>query len=451
MAVGIVVHIAERMAAGEHLYRDVIVHTAPLPYELLALLFRGFGAEIEAARHAVIVLQAVATGLFFAAARRSGLGALAHVAAALVVVAPLLLFPLFSTYFYTTLAFYLALIAIYPGLRAREGTGWALLAGVTVAAVALCKQSTGLVLAAGFAGAIFGSAAPGTRMARLAGFVVGGLALALATLGLYAVRGDLDALLFAQIELPLAIAAGDTFRMPFINLWPPGSLAPAIEASWVMYLPHLYYLGYGLQAEHAGAIVLLTQLLYALPFVALAVSALRLLPLLPAPHPALWLNGAVLLAMTANLFPRSDWGHLVVALPPALAQLLWRGARRERGVASRRTGIALAGSLVAVLLAGARWRAAFCADWPGPRPWVRVCRCAPSRLCITARPCRAWSSTCSTTRSPAIRSSYPGRSHCSTSPPARAIRRPFRGSCRASASCRRPRSWRASRGCVSWR
>ena len=65
--------------------------------------------------------------------------------------------------------------------------------------------------------------------------------------------------------------------------------------------------------------VLSTQVLYALPFVALAATALvRLARPLPA---ALWLNGAVLLALTANLFPRADWGHLVYVLPPACVQL----------------------------------------------------------------------------------------------------------------------------------
>ena len=35
---GIVVHTAQRMLGGEQLYRDVVSHTGPLPYELLAAL-----------------------------------------------------------------------------------------------------------------------------------------------------------------------------------------------------------------------------------------------------------------------------------------------------------------------------------------------------------------------------------------------------------------------------
>jgi hypothetical protein len=64
----------------------------------------------------------------------------------------------------------------------------------------------------------------------------------------------------------------------------------------------------------------LTQLLYALPFLALIATALaRLAGPLPT---AVWLGAAQLAAMTTNLFPRTDWGHLVFALPAAGLQLL---------------------------------------------------------------------------------------------------------------------------------
>ncbi|MBW2668006.1 MAG: hypothetical protein JRE13_17085, partial [Deltaproteobacteria bacterium] len=65
---GIVVHTAQRMLEGERLYRGVVSHTGPLPYEFLALLFQIFGAKIAVARAAVVLLQAVATGTVFATA-----------------------------------------------------------------------------------------------------------------------------------------------------------------------------------------------------------------------------------------------------------------------------------------------------------------------------------------------------------------------------------------------
>ena len=92
---GIVLHTAERMLEGDHLYRDVIIHTAPLPYELLALLFRVFGAEIAVARAAVVLLQGLGTALLFAAVRRAAPAVLAHAAAAAVACAPQMLVPLF--------------------------------------------------------------------------------------------------------------------------------------------------------------------------------------------------------------------------------------------------------------------------------------------------------------------------------------------------------------------
>ena len=43
---GFVLHFAQRLARGEHLYRDLVFFTGPLPFELLGALFRAFGEEI---------------------------------------------------------------------------------------------------------------------------------------------------------------------------------------------------------------------------------------------------------------------------------------------------------------------------------------------------------------------------------------------------------------------
>jgi hypothetical protein len=316
---GIVIHTAERMAQGDHLYRDVISPTAPLPYELLALLFEWLGSEIAVARSFVVGLQVVGTISIYALATRVGAGGLAHLAAAAVAAAPIALIPLFSIFYYTTLAFYLASVAVYAGVRAVDSSRWAVATGALLAAIALCKQSSGVLLAVAFVPLVASAAPAGLRLARAGQLALGGGAIGAATLTLYALRGDLDALFYAQLELAFALASAPSFHTPFINLWPPGELDAAVRESWVMYLPNLYHLRYGLHTAIGAPIAAVTQLLYALPFAVLAatglVAATRRLPT------GLWLHTAFLAAMVLNLFPRSDWGHLVVALPPAAVQI----------------------------------------------------------------------------------------------------------------------------------
>src|SRR5512145_3274341 len=67
---GILLHIAQRIAHGERLYRDVLAFTGPLPFEALALLFRAFGEQIWVGRAVVALLQGAATAAAFSIARR---------------------------------------------------------------------------------------------------------------------------------------------------------------------------------------------------------------------------------------------------------------------------------------------------------------------------------------------------------------------------------------------
>jgi hypothetical protein len=370
---GIVVHAAERMAAGEHLYRDIVLFTAPLPYELLALLFRAFGAEIELARAALVALQALAAGLLFACARRAGLGVSAHAAAAAVASAPPLHVPLLSTFFYTTLAWYLSVCALWAALRAGEHRGFAAAAGALVGAVALCKQHTGALLALGFALALWHGTPAAARRRCLGAYVAGGAGLALATLAFYALRGDLAALWQTQIALPLSLARTSSYSTFFIDMWPPGRLDPASAGLFVLYAPSIYSALYGYKV--APGIIALTQALYALPFAALAATALRALPRWRPAHRLVWLHGALLLAATANLYPRPDWGHLYVALTPAIVQLLLLPAaaapRRESALRGA-VAVYAAGALLAAGLWSALALRSVAADPPlGPRVPLR--------------------------------------------------------------------------------
>jgi hypothetical protein len=288
------------------------------------------------ARGLLVVIQALATAALFALVRRAGSPGAAHAAAATVAAAPVFLFPQLSNYYYTTLAFYGALGVVYLGARALDSRTWAAVAGAGVAAIALFKQTTGVAFAVAFVPAVVALAPRATRSAT-AGAVLGGGALITAlTLGVYALRGDLASLVYGMVELPLSM--GPTFRAPTLNVWPPGELDPVVRENWVMYLPSLYYLQHGLFAVLGRGIIAFTQLLYALPFLALIATAV--LAVWRGLTAATWLHGAVLFAMTANLFPRASWGHLVVALPPAVVQAWLLTSRKDASSDGRLTRVA---------------------------------------------------------------------------------------------------------------
>jgi len=345
---GLLLHVASRMAEGEQLYRDVTSFTGPLPFEGLALLFRGLGEEIAVARGAVALLCGLAAAATVDLARRAGAGPWVHPVGAAMAVAPLLLFPLLALYFHTALAFHTALLAAAAAARGLRSSGWAVAAGALVAGVALCKQSVGLVLAAGLLPAIARGAPRDAALRRAGAFVLGGGAAAAATLGWYALHGALPDLVRALL-LPLDFDA--SFESAYANLWPPGRFTPEVAASRHLYLPSLWSSLRGPDVLPSPSLVLLTQALFALPAAALAVTvggALR------RRRPvALWIHTAAAAALAANLWPRADWGHLVFVLPPALVQILLFAPRAPRGLAAGGAAL-LAVGLVGGGLAAAR-------------------------------------------------------------------------------------------------
>lgn len=314
---GFALHVAQRLADGEHLYRDIIFFSGPLPFELLGALFRVFGDSVWVARGSIVVLHALATAATFVTARRAGAGPFAHTAAAAMVAAPVLLFPLFSIYFHTTVATYLTLLALFAGTGASRSRRWAIATGVLVACVAISKQSIGAVLAITLGIALLAGTEPRLRARRALEYAGGGLAVALLTVGGYLVRGDLEPLIRCVVLLPLSLTV--SYTAPYMSLWPPGQVGEEIAPNLVFYMPKLkHLLGEGF-ALPSRAWLVLTQVLFLLPWAALGGALLRGLRFgLP---PAGWIYTAGLAALSVNLFPRSDWGHLVPALPAAVAQL----------------------------------------------------------------------------------------------------------------------------------
>jgi hypothetical protein len=372
---GALLHFAQRLLDGERLYRDVASFTGPLPTVALAGLFRLFGEEIWVARAAVAVLHGLATLATFALARQAGAAALAHAAAAVMAGAPVLLFPLFSLYFYATLACQLSVVATALAAVGFASPVWGAAAGVAVAAVALTKQSAGAALALTLTLGWWLAARRRPDRARgLAAFVLAGAGTACVVLGYYALRGEASLVVDSLVRLPLSFTS--SFDSPFPNLWPLGELSPELAFQRLYYLPHAWVMLREPGADE-GAIVALTQGLYALPFVALAATLARALAFrrLGSLAPAVVLHGGLLLALASNLFPRADWGHLVFALPVALVQLLLlvpTGAAASRAVGRPRLrSLAALGGVVAVAVlctgvGSALWERAAPPAW-GPR------------------------------------------------------------------------------------
>jgi len=348
---GLIVHVAQRLAAGEHLYRDIESFTGPFPFVLLEWLFRIFGEKIMVARGALVVFHGVACAAIFDLFRRGDKRVLSHVAAAWMAAAPILLFPLYSTYFYTTLVVHLCLIAAWAAMLGTRSVRFALLAGAVVSCVALTKQTQGVALAPSlFLALVLGSKAT-DRMRNGLGMLGGSVAVALAVLTKYQWNGDLGVVIESLVVIPLSL--GETFTSPYLNMWPIGEFSAAIEVGKAYYLPHLYNILSSRPGRVPVWLVVVTQILYALPFLALAATALKRLR---APLGRLTLiHGAVLVAVTSNLFPRPDWGHLVFVLPSALAQLvLLVDLERSGAVAVRAASIGSI-ALIVALAGGSFW------------------------------------------------------------------------------------------------
>jgi len=346
---GFPLHVAQRLVAGQHLYRDIAFFTGPVPFELLALLFRIFGESILVARGAVVVLAGMTAATTFDLARRAGTGALAHLAAASVVVAPSLLFPLYSIYFHTTLAMSLAMLAVYAAVRAPVSAGWACTSGILAACVALSKQTVGATLGLGLLGTLWLAASHEKRRGVIGGFLLGSCGVGLVNLLAFAAVGTVHDMVTALVVTPLAL--GNSFRMPFPSLWPPGVFDHETLRSWVSYLPTLYVVLVHPPTPFPYWLSLSTQLLYAAPVAVLVATLARgAIQRLPAP---VWLNSVGLLAAATNLAPRADWGHLATALPWTAVQLVLLIGTPGAGRAARRGHALAAASLaVALVLAG---------------------------------------------------------------------------------------------------
>jgi hypothetical protein len=348
---GLLLHVGERLLAGEKLYSDIVLVTGPVPYTLVGAIFWLFGPKMLAARAAVAVLQALACAAVYDIGRRSGAGPWAHAAAAALAFAPVLLFPLLSAAFYTTISTSLTFSAAWLALRGVGSARWGLAAGAAIALTALSKQTIGALLAVIFVTTIATCAPRGQRLRHALAVCVGGAATAILTLIWYAAAGDLEVFVSSLLATP----SGNVFGSTFIDLWPPGELSPELKPVEFYYLPETVFILRNGKPGSPWFLILLSQLLFVLPIAVLATTALRrAFGPLPA---ATWIFAGATLACGSNIFPRADAGHLVFAAPAALAYAFCLAplcVPKRR--AERRRGTMLgAGASIAVLASASLW------------------------------------------------------------------------------------------------
>jgi hypothetical protein len=343
---GLMLVIAQRLVDGEHLYRDIEAVTGPFPYELLALAFRVFGEEISVARGLLAVIHGFACAALFDWARRVGSGLFPHLAVLILVAAPPLLFPLFSEYFYTTVACQLAILSGHAALRGLVSTRWALACGVLIALTALSKQTIGVLLALGLLAAVVATAPAGRRLRQVAFVVFGGLLVSALTLGGLALRGELADAINSLVIRPMEL--GESYSSPYMNFWPIGDFSEDVRHQAILYIPNMYNLfSDGIFGKVAASIIPITQFLFGLPFLVLGATCLHALRRRQL-SPGLAIHTATLIALFSNVVPRADWGHLVFVLPSALVQavFLLGSPLRDETVSRWRKRAAIAFALV---------------------------------------------------------------------------------------------------------
>ena len=346
---GLIVHFAGRMVGGEQLYEDLVFFTGPLPFEVLALMARLFGNGVEAGRGVVVLLAGLCTGAFYQIVRSTEAGWLTHLATWAMALASILLFPMLSLFFYSTIAMYLAVLATYCAVRSNESFGWAFACGCAMGAVALTKQNVGLVLILGLFCLIGWTATPSRRF-RIATWVAGGGLFVFALVLIrYGVQGNLWPFIDAVGLMPFRL--GESFGSPYINFIPVGSLDSDLPAGH--YLPWAWSNLFRTVGPPSWPVVTFTQILYGLPGLALGMVIFRHFLLRKTPN-ALFYLSALVVALWVQMYPRADWGHLVYALPVSFGLLVATVAPWAQRMGRPFAG-ALATSGLFVLVGASAW------------------------------------------------------------------------------------------------
>jgi hypothetical protein len=219
--------IADRIARGQILYRDVYTGIFPGVYHVAAWLMAVFGEDLLVLRRAQLVVNASTALCLWRIALRVARPAWAALAPLLYLALVLFDFPGLSMLNYSPLSMLFALAALLALLRYLErGRGVdAVVSGLCLAASALVKQNFGaLAVLAVATGLWLGRRDPAlegrSALRALLPFAFGGAALVLPVLLAFASTGALPALLDATL-VTIGSSQLDAFRDPLPPIFGP--------------------------------------------------------------------------------------------------------------------------------------------------------------------------------------------------------------------------------------
>jgi len=358
---GALVHIADRIASGEVLYRDVATGVMPAAYYLHALLFFVFGRSLLVGRLFMILLFALASAGVFLTARSVTTRAVA-LSAALSFSALSVShwrFPGYASEAIFLVFLTLAAARVFLSTRRQK---WLFLTGLGLGFTILFKQNYGAFVSLGVAVGLAAGAPDARRGFRDVAMaaVVAALPIAV-TAALFASAGAAADFWYFTVRVPLQIPF-TIFARPWPPLWgePDGRLLRDI----VYYLPFeelaldLNEWLYG----HLWLPIAVVRVTYSLPPVFLLLAVFAWLREASRRRKAMdriagetrnLAAGALYLGTSLFLFlgvfPRVDTHHLVLALAPCFLLAAWLGGPEPRPLV-RRGALAVAGFLFTLSL-----------------------------------------------------------------------------------------------------
>jgi tetratricopeptide (TPR) repeat protein/4-amino-4-deoxy-L-arabinose transferase-like glycosyltransferase len=357
---GTLVHIADRIASGEVLYRDVATGVMPAAYYLQALLFFVFGRSLLVGRLFMILLFALASAGVFLTARSvtSRAVALSTALSFSALSVSHWRFPSYASEAIFLVFLTLAAARFFLTTRRRK---WLFLTGLGLGITILFKQNYGAFVSLGVAVGLVAGAPDARRGLRdvATAAVVAALPIAV-TAALFASAGAAADFWYFTVRVPLQIPF-TIFARPWPPLW--GEPDARLLRDIVYYLP-FEELALELNEwlwRHRWLPVAIVRVTYSLPLLFLLAAVFAWLREASRRRKAtefsggtrdlaagaLYLGTSIFLLL--GVFPRVDTHHLMLALAPCFLLAAWLAGPEPRPLV-RRGALAAAGFLFTLSL-----------------------------------------------------------------------------------------------------